>query len=153
MLYRSGAEQKIREYLVKNNYIDTIVQLAPNMFFGATISTCIIVLKKNKSDNRVCFIDASQEFIHEGNKNKLSPDNIRHIYEAHRRKEEIPHFCHVVTIADIAGKRYNLSVSSYVEPEDTTERIDIDELNARIARIVAREEQLRREIDAVIKEL
>lgn len=153
VLYRSGAEQKIREYLVKNNYIDTIVQLAPNMFFGATISTCIIVLKKNKPDNRVCFIDASGEFIHEGNKNKLSPQNIRRIYDAHRRKEDIAHFCHVVTTADIAAKRHNLSVSSYVEPEDTTEHIDIDQLNARIAQIVGREERLRREIDEMIKTL
>lgn len=153
VLYRSGAEQKIREYLVKNNYIDTIIQLAPNRFFGATISTCVIVLKKNKADNRVCFIDASGEFIHEGNKNKLSADNIQRIYDAHRRKEEVAHFCHVVSISDIADKRYNLSVSSYVEPEDTTEQVDIIELNQRITAIVEKEERLRRERDEIIATL
>lgn len=133
--------------------MDTIVQLAPNMFFGATISTCIIVLKKNKPDNRICFIDASAEFVHEGNKNKLSPENIRRIYDAHRRKEEVPHFCHVVTIGDVAEKRYNLSVSSYVEPEDTAVEVDIVELNQRIASIVEKEQRLRQEIDEIIKEL
>lgn len=101
ILYRSGAEQKIRKYLVQNNFVDTIIQLPSNLFFGATIATCIIVLKKNKADNRVCFIDASQEFIHEGNKNKLSSANVERIYKVHIKKEEEEHFCHVVTNADI----------------------------------------------------
>lgn len=153
VLYRSGAEAKIREYLVKNNFVDTIIQLASNMFFGAAIATCIIVLKKNKPDNRVLFIDASQEFDHEGNKNKLGDCHIEKIYNAHIRKEEIAHFSTVVTTADIAAKKYNLSVSTYVEPEDTTEEIDINELNARIASIVARENELRSAIDAIIAEL
>lgn len=153
VLYRSGSEAKIREYLVKNNYVDTIIQLAPNMFFGATIATCIIVLKKNKADNRVLFIDASQEFDHEGNKNKLGDRHIEKIYNAHIRKEEIAHFSTVVTTADIAAKKYNLSVSTYVEPEDTTVEIDINELNERIEKIVARENELRTAIDAIVKEL
>ncbi len=153
VLYRSGAEAKIREYLVKNNYVDTVVQLAPNMFFGASIATCIIVLKKNKADNRVLFIDASQEFEHEGNKNRLSEANQERIYRAHINKAEEPHFSAVVTTADIAAKKYNLSVSTYVEPEDTTEEVDINELNARIARIVERENQLRTEIDMLVAEL
>ncbi len=153
VLYRSGAEAKIREYLVRNNFVDTIIQLAPNMFFGATIATCIIVLKKNKPDNRVLFIDASAEFEHEGNKNRLSDANIERIYRAHIRKEEIPHFSAIVTTADIADKKYNLSVSTYVEPEDTTEEIDIAELNARIARIVARENELRASIDDIVAQL
>ena len=153
VLYRGGAEQKIREYLVKNNYVDTIIQLAPNMFFGETIATCIIVLKKNKSDNRVLFIDASQEFEHEGNKNRLSDANIEKIYTIHINKEEIPHFSSIVTIGDIAEKKYNLSVSTYVEPEDTTVEIDINELNDRIAKIVAHENELRAKIDDIIAEL
>lgn len=153
VLYRSGAEAKIREYLVKNNFVDTIIQLASNMFFGAAIATCIIVLKKNKPDNRVLFIDASQEFDHEGNKNKLGDCHIEKIYNAHIRKEEIAHFSTVVTTADIAAKKYNLSVSTYVEPEDTTVEIDIDELNERIEKIVAREAELRTAIDAIVKEL
>ena len=153
VLYRSGDEQKIRKYLVSNNYVDTVIQLAQNLFFGATISTCIIVLKKNKSDNRVCFIDASNEFGHEGNKNKLTAENIDRIYNAYMTKEEDAHFCHVVTTADIEAEDFNLSVSTYVEQEDTREKIDIKELNKRIAEIVAREQQLRTDIDAIVKEL
>lgn len=150
VLYRSGAEQKIRKYLVSNNYVDTVVQLAANMFFGTPIATCLLILKKNKADNRVCFIDASNEFIHEGNKNKLSPENISKIYNTYMNKEEIAHFSHVVTIADIAEKDYNLSVSTYVEQKDTREKIDINELNARIAEIVSREELLRKDIDEIV---
>lgn len=150
VLYRSGAEQKIRKYLVSNNYVDTVVQLAANMFFGTHIATCLLILKKNKADNRVCFIDASNEFIHEGNKNKLSPENISKIYNTYMNKEEIAHFSHVVTIADIAEKDYNLSVSTYVEQKDTREKIDINELNARIAEIVSREELLRKDIDEIV---
>ena len=153
ILYRSGAEQKIRKYLVQNNFVDTIIQLPSNLFFGATIATCIIVLKKNKADNRVCFIDASQEFIHEGNKNKMSSANVERIYNAHMKKEEEDHFCHVVTTADIEAEDFNLSVSTYVEQEDTREDINIEELNAHIAEIVERQTTLRSELDSIIKEL
>lgn len=153
ILYRGGAEKKIRKYLVQNNYIDTIIQMPSNLFFGATIATCIIVLKKNKSDNRICFIDASQEFIHEGNKNKLSEANINKIYEAHKNKEEIIHFCHIVTTKDIEQEDFNLSVSTYVEQEDTREQVDIKELNQQIADIVSRQQTLRTQLNAIIKEL
>lgn len=153
VLYRGGAEQKIRKYLVDNNFVDTVVQMPANLFYGATISTCLLILKKNKPDNRVCFIDASAEFIHEGNKNKLSPANIEKIYAAHCEKKEVPHFCHIVSTDDIAFEDYNLSVSTYVEQEDTREVVDIKELNKRIAEIVAREEALRRDIDAIVEEL
>lgn len=153
ILYRGGAEQKIRKYLVQNNYIDTIIQLPSNLFFGASIATCIIVLKKNKSDNRVCFIDASQEFVHEGNKNKLSDENVSKIYEAHKQKEEIAHFCHIVTTKDIEAEDFNLSVSTYVEQEDTREQVDIAVLNKQIADIVSRQQALRTQLDAIIKEL
>jgi type I restriction enzyme M protein len=153
ILYRGGAEQKIRRYLVSNNYVDTIIQLPQNLFFGTGIATCILVLKKNKSDNRVCFIDASAEFVHEGNKNKLSPANIERIYEAHMQKQEVAHFSHVVTTADIAAEDYNLSVSTYVEAEDTREAIDIGTLNKRIAEIVEREHHLREAIDGIVREL
>ncbi len=153
VLYRGGAEQKIREYLVKNNYVDTIIQLAPNMFFGASIATCIIVLKKNKADNRVLFIDASNEFEKDGNKNRLTAEHIDKIYDAHIHKAEIPHFSAIATIGEIADKKYTLSVSNYVEPEDKREEIDIDALNQRIAGIVARENELRAKIDDIINEL
>ena len=153
ILYRGGAEQKIRKYLVQNNYVDTIIQLPSNLFFGASIATCIIVLKKNKADNRVCFIDASQEFIHEGNKNRLSEQNQQRIYDAHIKKEEIAHFCHIVTTKDIEQEDYNLSVSTYVEQEDTREQIDIKVLNKQIDQIVQRQSELRTQLDAIIKEL
>ena len=153
VLYRSGVEQKIRKYLVSNNYVDTVIQLAPNLFFGATISTCIIVLKKNKNDNRVCFIDASNEFGHEGNKNKLLSEHIEKIYETHMNKNEIKHFSHVVTISEIEKENYNLSVSTYVEQEQNKEIVDIVKLNNKISEIVAREQQLRNEIDTIINEL
>lgn len=153
VLYRGGAEQKIRQYLVTNNFVDTVIQLPPNLFFGTSISTCIIVLKKNKSDDRVCFIDASREFIHEGNKNVLSPENISRIYDAHIQKSEIAHFSHIVTTADIANEGYNLSVPTYVEQEDTRPQTDIKELNERIRRIVVHENELRAEIDKIIADL
>ena len=153
ILYRSGAEQKIRRYLVSNNYVDTVIQLPQNLFFGTSIATCLLILKKNKSDNRVCFIDASNEFGHEGNKNKLTAENIDRIYNAYMSKEEDAHFCHVVTTADIEAEDFNLSVSTYVEQEDTREKVDIKELNQRIAEIVAREQKLRTDIDAIVKEL
>ena len=153
ILYRSGAEQKIRRYLVQNNYVDTVIQLPQNLFFGTSIATCLLILKKNKSDNRVCFIDASNEFGHEGNKNKLTAENIDRIYNAYMTKEEDAHFCHVITTADIEAEEFNLSVSTYVEQEDTREKIDIKELNKRIVEIVAREQQLRTDIDAIVKEL
>lgn len=153
VLYRGGKEQKIRQYLVDNNYVDTVIQLPVNLFFGVTIGTCIIVLKKSKRDNRTLFIDASRLFVHEGNKNKLSPENIEAIVREYADREVIPHFSALVDNADIAANGYNLSVSSYVEAEDTRPQTDIRELTQRIARIVARENELRAQIDAIVKEL
>ena len=154
VLYRSGkAEQKIRQYLIDNNYVDTVIQLPPNLFFGVTIATCIIVLKKSKRENKTLFIDASQMFVHEGNKNKLSPENIDAIIAEYADRKEVKHFSALIDNAAIAQNGYNLSVSSYVEAEDTRPQTDIKELNARIARIVAHQTQLRAEIDAIIAEL
>ena len=145
VLYRGGAEQKIRKYLIDNNYIDTVIQLPANLFFGVGIATCIIVLKKSKKDNATLFIDASGEFIHEGNKNKLSAANIARILDAFvARKDEN---------GKIAENDYNISVSSYVEQPDTREEVDIDELNKRIAEIVARQNVLRTAIDAIVATL
>ncbi|MCD8290883.1 MAG: type I restriction-modification system subunit M [Prevotella sp.] len=153
VLYRGGAEKQIRQYLVTNNFVDTVIQLAPNMFFGTTIATSILVLKRNKKDNRICFIDASKEFVHEGNKNKLSPENINRIYETHWNKSEVEHFSHVVTIGDVEEQNFNLNVSIYIEPEDENEHINIRELNERIAQIVNRENELRVELDKIIEEI
>ena len=120
MLYRGGAEQKIRKYLIDNNYVDTVIQLPPDLFFGTTIATCIIVLKKSKKDNTVLFIDASAEFVHVGNKNKLTEANQQKILDAFTAREDIDHFAKLVPNADLAENGYNIAVSSYVEAEDTT---------------------------------
>jgi type I restriction enzyme M protein len=153
VLYRGGAEMKIRQYLIENNYVDTVIQLPANLFFGVSIATCIIVLKKSKRDNRTLFINASDLFVHEGNKNKLSPENITAILEEYAGRTETRHFSAVVDNRTIAENGYNLSVSSYVEAEDTRPQTDILELNARIRCIVERESQLRAEIDNIIAEL
>lgn len=153
VLYRGGAEQKIRKYLIDNNYIDTVIQLPANLFFGVSIATCIIVLKKSKKDNATLFIDASAEFIHEGNKNKLSDANIARILGAFVARRDDAHFAHLVENDKIAGNDYNISVSSYVEQPDTREVVDIDALNARIAEIVARQNVLRTAIDEIVATL
>lgn len=153
VLYRGGAEQKIRKYLIDNNYIDTVIQLPANLFFGVGIATCIIVLKKSKKDNATLFIDASGEFIHEGNKNKLSDANIARILDAFIARKDDAHFARLVENGKIAENDYNISVSSYVEQPDTREVVDIDELNKRIAEIVARQHVLRTAIDAIIATL
>ena len=153
VLYRGGAEQKIRKYLVENNYIDTVIQLPANLFFGVSIATCIIVLKKCKKESKTLFIDASQRFVHEGNKNKLSPDDIKAILDEFIERKEIKHFSALVDNRAILDNDCNLSVSSYVEAEDTKPKTDIVELNERIERIVERENALRAEIATIIKEL
>ncbi|WP_300189634.1 type I restriction-modification system subunit M [uncultured Alistipes sp.] len=153
VLYRGGAEQKIRKYLIDNNYIDTVIQLPANLFFGVGIATCIIVLKKSKKDNATLFIDASGEFIHEGNKNKLSDANIARILEAFVARKDDAHFARLVENGKIAGNDYNISVSSYVEQPDTREEVDIEALNLRIAEIVARQNVLRTAIDAIVATL
>lgn len=153
VLYRGGAEAKIRKYLVDSNFIDAVIQLPDNLFFGTSIATCIIVIRKNKKVARTLFIDASKEFIHEGNKNKLSDRNIENILNEWVNREQVPHFSKEVDNSDIAENGYNLSVSSYVEKEDTKEAVDIKELNARIEGIVKREDELRASIDEIIKDL
>lgn len=153
VLYRGGAEQKIRQYLIDNNYVDTVIQLPENLFFGVTIATCIIVLKKSKADNSVLFVNASELFVHEGNKNKLSDDNIASILTAYTERRDVAHFAALVPSDRIAANDYNLSVSSYVEQHETREHVNIDELNARIAAIVERETALRQSIDQIIVSL
>ncbi|UXA09202.1 type I restriction-modification system subunit M [Mycobacterium sp. SMC-2] len=153
VLYRGGAEQKIRKYLVDNNYVDTVIQLPPDLFFGTAIQTCILVLKKSKKDNAVLFIDASAEFVRQGIKNKLSAINQQTILDAFTGREDAEHFAITVSNADIATNNYNLAVSSYVEKEDTREAVDISALNADIARIVTRQQELREQIDVIVANL
>ena len=153
IMYRGGAEQKIRKYLVENNYVDCIIQLPGNLFFGTSIATCIMVMKKNKTDNDVLFIDATKECIKVTNNNKLTEENIDRIVSVFTKREEVKHLAYVAACEEIAENDYNLSVSTYVEPEDTREKIDIVKLNAEIKEIVVREQVLRDEIDKIIAEI
>jgi type I restriction enzyme M protein len=153
VLYRGGAEQKIRQYLIDNNYVDAVIQLPPDLFFGTTIATCIIVLKKSKADNATLFIDASAAFVRSGNKNRLTPAHQQKILDAYTAREEIAHFARLVENGKIADNSYNIAVSSYVAQEDTREAVDIGALNAKIAGIVARQAELRTQIDAIVAEL
>ena len=153
IMYRGGAEKKIRKYLVDNNFVDCIIQLPSNLFFGTSIATCIMVLKKGKSDNTTIFIDATKECIKVTNNNRLTEDNLQKIVSAFARREEIKHFSHVASYEEIAENDYNLSVSTYVEAEDTREVIDIKKLNAEIEEIVLREAELRDAIRNIIEEI
>ena len=153
IMYRGGAEQKIRKYLVDNNFVDCIIQLPSNLFFGTSIATCIMVMKKNKTDNRTFFIDASNECVKVTNNNKLMTENIRQIVNVFANREEIKHFSHLASYDEVKENDYNLSVSTYVEQEDTREKIDIVKLNAEIEEIVMRENELREAIRNIIAEI
>ncbi len=153
MLYRGGAEGKIRKYLIDNNYVDAVIQLSPDLFFGTSIATCIIVLKKSKKDNKTLFIDASAEFVRGGNKNKLSEANRTKILEAFTTRKDVKYFAKLVDNKTIADNDYNIAVSGYVMGEDTREVVDITELNAKIAKIVARQNELRAAIDKIVADI
>lgn len=153
IMYRGGAEQKIRKYLVDNNYIDTVIQLPDNLFFGTSIATCIMVLKKSRPDTNVLFIDASKEFTKVTNNNKLMPENIEKIVDIFTNRSTIDHISRLVKYEEVKEQNYNLSTSTYVEKEDTKEKIDIKVLNKQIEDIVKREDDLREEIDRIIKEI
>lgn len=153
ILYRGGAEKKIRKYLIDNNFIDCVIQLPSNLFFGTSIATCIMVLKKNKTNNKTLFIDATKECIKVTNNNKLTPENIDRIVDIFANRTEEQYFSRLAAYEEIKEQEYNLSVSTYVEAEDTREKIDIVQLNAEIAQIVAQEEVLRAEIDKIIAEI
>ena len=153
VLYRGAAEGKIRKYLVENNFVHAVIQLPPDLFFGTTIATCIIVLKKARPDHSVLFVDASAECVREGNKNRLTAENQQRILSLVSQRQAVDHVAALVSIDDIKSNDWNLSVSSYVEPEDTREQVDIVELNTRIAGIVERQRELRASIDAIVAEL
>lgn len=153
VLYRGGAEQKIRQYLIDNNFIDAVIQLPPDLFFGTTIATCILVLKKSKTNNSVLFIDASKEFFRSGTNNVLKDKHQDRILEAFSAHANADYFAKVVSNEDIAKTGYNLSVSSHVIGEDTRKKVDITALNAEIANIVVRQSALRTSIDAIVADL
>lgn len=153
VLYRGGAEQKIRKYLIDNNYVDCVIQLPADLFFGTSIATCIIVLKKSKTDNKTLFIDASDELVHAGNKNKLSDTNRNKILNAFKNRKDVEYFSKLVDNEKIAENNYNIAVSSYVVAEDIREVVDIIKLNKEISEIVTRQSELRVAIDKIVEEI
>ena len=153
VMYRGGAEQKIRKYLVDNNYVDTVIQLPPDLFFGTGIQTCILVLKKSKTDNKVLFINAERDFTRQGNKNTLVEVNRDKILNTYNTREDIEYYSRLVDHSEIAENDYTLSVTTYVTAEDTREVIDITALNAEIKEIVTRQSELRTQIDAIVADL
>lgn len=153
IFYRGGAEQKIRQYLIDNNFVETVIALAPNLFYGTTIAVTILVLSKHKTDTTTQFIDASGLYKKETNNNTLTDAHIEQIMQAFESKASVEHFAQSVAYATIAANDYNLSVSSYVEAQDTREVVDIAQLNANLKITVARIDQLRKEIDAIVAEL
>lgn len=153
IFYRGGAEQKIRQYLVDNNYVETVISLAPNLFYGTTIAVNILVLSKHKTDTTTQFIDASDLFKKGTNNNLLLDAHIDQIMAVFDSKETVDHFARSVPLEDVAANNYNLSVSSYVEAKDNREVVDIAQLNAELKTTVARIDQLRKDIDAIVAEI
>lgn len=153
IFYRGGAEQKIRQYLVDNNYVETVISLAPNLFYGTTIAVNILVLSKHKTDTDIQFIDASDLFKKGTNNNLLLDAHIDQIMAVFDSKETVDHFARSVPLEDVAANNYNLSVSSYVEAKDNREVVDIAQLNAELKTTVARIDQLRKDIDAIVAEI
>jgi type I restriction enzyme M protein len=153
VMYRGGAEKKIRQYLVDNNFVDTVILLPPDLFFGTGIQTCILVLKKSKTDNKVLFINAEREFARQGNKNKLRAEDRLKILENFETRQDLEYLSRLVDHNEIQENDYSLSVTSYVKAQDTREVIDIRALNAEIAQIVARQSELRTQIDAIVADL
>ncbi|MBN6068894.1 type I restriction-modification system subunit M [Aggregatibacter actinomycetemcomitans] len=153
IFYRGGAEQKIRQYLVDNNFVETVIALAPNLFFGTSIAVNILVLSKHKADTQTQFIDASGLFKSATNNNILEDEHIEQILKLFANKEDVPHLAKSVSLEDIAKNEYNLAVSSYVEQKDTREVINIDELNEEIRKTVANIDRLRAEIDKIVAEI
>lgn len=153
IFYRKGSERTIRKYLIDNNFIDCVIQLPENLFFGTSIATCILVMSKNKTENKVLFIDASKEFKKETNNNILEEKNIEAIVEEFRNRTDVEYFSRYVDVSEIEENDYNLSVSTYVEKEDTREVIDIKVLNKELEETVKRIDALRSSINEIVKEL
>ena len=153
IMYRGGAEQKIRKYLVDNNFIDCIIQLPDNLFYGTSIATCIMVMKKSKDDTNVLFIDASKEYLKVTNNNKLTPENISNIVKYYTDRNDKQYVSKLASYEEVKENSYNLSVSTYVEQEDKREKVDIKLLNEQLKEIVEKENKLREEIDKIISEI
>ncbi len=153
VLYRGGAEKKIRQYMIDNNFVDTVIQLPPDLFFGTSIATCILVLKKNKTDNNILFVDASEEFIRNTNKNKLSDENINNIINVLKERKSTENKSYLATYDEVKGNDYNISVNLYLKTSAEENNIDIAEVNKKLAEVVPRQQQIRKELEEIIKEL
>lgn len=153
VLYRGGAEQKIRQYMIDNNFVDTVIQLPPDLFFGTSIATCILVLKKNKADNNILFIDASEEFTRNTNKNKLSDQNINNIVDLLKDRKSTENKSYLATYDEVKDNDYNISVNSYLKTNTEDNNIDIKEVNKKLSEIVPKQQQIRKELEEIIKEL
>ena len=153
VLYRGGAEQKIRKYMIDNNFVDTVIQLPSDLFFGTSIATCILVLKKNKTDNNILFVDASEEFVRNTNKNKLSDTNINNIINLLKNRVSVENKAYLAAYDEVKENDYNISVNSYLKSNINEVKIDIEEVNKKLAEIVPRQQQIREELEEIIKEL
>ena len=153
VLYRGGAEQKIRQYMIDNNFVDTVIQLPSNLFFGTSIATCILVLKKNKSVNNILFVDASEEFIRNTNKNKLSDENIESIVSLLKDRKSVEDKSYLATYEEVKDNDYNISVNSYLKTSSENTIIDIKAVNEKLSQVVPRQQQIRKELEEIIKEL
>ena len=154
IFYRSHAEQKIRKYLVDNNFVDALIDLPQNLFFGTSIATTILVLRKNKkNDNTVLFIDAKEMFVKDGNKNRLTEENIEAIFKLYSERKEVKHVTRIVGADKIEKENYNLSVTTYVEPKDDRPKIDIKSVNKEVDEIVAKVNKLRAAVAKTVNEL
>lgn len=153
ILYRGGAEQKIRKYLIENNFVDTVIQLPPDLFFGTGIATCILVLKKNKTDNSILFIDASNEFVRSDTKNKLTDKNIMNITDIIKDRTDKEYKSILISNEEVLENDCNIAVNTYLKSKSNEEKIDIKELNSRAIEIVKKENELRDSINKIIQEL
>lgn len=153
VLYRGGAEQKIRQYMIDNNFVDTVIQLPPDLFFGTSIATCILVLKKNKTDNNILFVDASEECVRNTNKNKLSDNNINNIINLLKDRKSFENKSYLATYDEVKENDYNISVNSYLKTNIDDNNIDIGEVNKILSEVVPRQQQIRKELEEIIKEL
>ena len=153
VLYRGGAEQKIRQYMIDNNFVDTVIQLPPDLFFGTSIATCILVLKKNKTDNNILFVDASEECVRNTNKNKLSDGNIDNIVNIIKNRKSIDGKSYLATYDEIKENDFNISVNTYLRNTGEETIINIKEINEKLAKLVPKQQKVRDELEAIIKEL
>ena len=153
VLYRGGAEQKIRQYMIDNNFVDAVIQLPSDLFFGTSIATCILVLKKNKTDNNILFVDATDECVRTTNKNKLSDKNIENIVSLLKDRKSVEGKSYLATYEEVKDNDYNISINSYLKTSGEDTIIDIKAVNEKLSQVVPRQQKIREELEAIIKEL